>query len=65
MCLQSLKYYYSKVIIDVVKDRDYEFSKLEFLARIITIYLQIFKKNIIRKSFKQTGLILFNLEIVI
>ena len=48
---QTLKHYHFKVINDVVRDGDYEFSKLEFLAQITTIHLQAFKKNTIRESF--------------
>ena len=65
MCFQSLKHYHFEAIDDVVRDRDYEFLKLEFLAQITTICSYVFKKNTIRKSCRNIGLILFNPEIVI
>ena len=64
VCFQPLKHYHSEAIDDAVRDGDYEFSKLEFLARITTIRSQAFKKNTIRESFRKTGLIPFNPEIV-
>lgn len=64
LCFQPLKHYHSEAIDDAVRDGDYEFSKLEFLARITSIRSQAFKKNTIRESFGKTGLIPFNPEIV-
>lgn len=64
VCFQPLKYYHSEAIDDAVRDGDYECSKLEFLARITTLRSQAFKKKTIRESFRKTGLIPFNPEIV-
>lgn len=36
---QTLKYYHSKRIDNIIQDRSYEFSKLEFLAQITYICL--------------------------
>lgn len=62
VCFQPLKH--SKAVDDIIWDGDYKFSKLEFLAQITSIYLQAFKKNTIKEFFRKTGLISFNLEIV-
>lgn len=64
VCFQPLKHYHSEAIDDAVEDGYYEFSKLEFFARITTIRSQAFKKNTIRESFRKTGLIPFNPKIV-
>lgn len=65
MYFQLLKYYYFKTIYKIIQNNNYEFLKIEFLAQITNIYLQIFKKNIIQEFFKKIRLILFNLKIVI
>ena len=64
VCFQLLKHDYFEVIDKAVCNGDCEFSKIEFLAQIISICLQAFKKNTIQESFKKTRLILFDLEIV-
>lgn len=64
VCFQPLKQYQSEAVDSKVRNGDYEFSKIEFLARISSIRSQAFKQNTIRESFRQTGLIPLNLEIV-
>lgn len=64
VCSQLPKHYHSEVTNDKVQNGDYEFSKVEFLARITSVRSQAFSKNTIYESFRQTGLIPFNPEIV-
>lgn len=64
VCFQPLKQYQSEAVDSTVRNGDYEFSKIKFLARITSIRSQAFKQNTICESFRQTGLIPFNLEIV-
>ena len=42
-----------------------DFNKLKFLAKFQTMCNQIFKKSIIRSAFRNTGLIFYNLEVVL
>lgn len=47
MCFQLLKHYHFGAIDEIIHNENCEFWKIEFLAQIINICLQAFKKNII------------------
>lgn len=64
VCSQLLKQYSSATIDTAAQDGDCGSSKVELLARINSIRSQAFKMNTICESFRQTGLIPFNPEIV-
>lgn len=59
------KHYYAEAIDTIVQLGDAKFLKIEFLACIITIQKQIFKKNTIFLSFCKTGFISLNFFIVL
>ena len=64
-CFQPYKHYYSETINNAMKAGAADYGKLEFLASLQTIRSPTFKKSIIRSAVKNTGLISYNLEIVL
>jgi len=65
MVFQPYKNYHSKAINTAVRDGCLKFTKLEFLAAIGDIRRQTFKASTIQSAFKKTGLIPYNLQVVL
>jgi hypothetical protein len=65
VCFQPLKHYHAEAIDRAVRTGDFDFSKYEFLAAFNDVRAQAFTKNTIISVFQKTGLIPYNLELVV
>ncbi len=64
-CFQPLKHYYAEAVDNAVQTGDMEFIRVEFLAHIQSIRKQTFKKSTVLSSFRKTGLIPFDPQVVL
>ena len=62
---QPLKHYHAQALDFLVRDRITQITKLEFLGFIQHIRRQAFKESTIRSAFQKTGIIPFNLSIIL
>ena len=64
-CFQPYKHYHSEAIDATMRTGIPKFSKLDFLASLITMRAKAFKKSTILSAFRKTGLIPYISEIVL
>ena len=62
---QPYKHFHAEAIDVATRTGCSDFNKLEFLTAPTSIHEQTFKKTTVLSAFRQTGLILFKLEIVL
>jgi hypothetical protein len=62
---QPLKHYHTEAVEGATRTGCSDFNKLEFLSAIASIRRQAFKRTTILSSFRRTGLIPYNPEIVL
>lgn len=65
VCFQPLKHYYKEAVDNAVRVGDVEFKRVKFLAYVQSIRKQPFKKSTVFSSFRKTGLIPLNRQIVL
>ncbi len=65
VCFQPLKNYHAEAVDNAVRTGDMEFTLVEFLAHIQSIRKQTFKKSTVLSSFRKTGLIPFDPQVVL
>jgi len=62
---QPYKHYYAEAVDQVVRLGDATFNKIKFLAVFQGFRTKAFKQLIFRSSFRKTGLIPYNSEVVL
>jgi hypothetical protein len=64
-CFQPLKHYHAKVLQGSIRAFSSDFNKIDFMPAISDIRKKTFTESTIKSSFKRTGIVPFNPEVVL